>query len=147
MSSPAGRWRACGWGPKTAACVLLFALGRPAMPVDTHVYRVASRLPLIPPGTNSVRAHATLEALMDGDAERTYRFHVEMIAHGRAICQARKHQLSSASALQVTSDPPRRAYTMPAPTQAPKALNVAVVGCGEVAQCVHVSPIRSYRVY
>ena len=39
-----------GVGPKTAACVLLFALGRPAMPVDTHVYRVASRLPLIAPG-------------------------------------------------------------------------------------------------
>jgi endonuclease-3 len=78
-----------GVGPKTAACVLLFALGRPAMPVDTHVYRVASRLPLILPGTNPARAHATLEALMDGDAERTYRFHVEMISHGRAICHAR----------------------------------------------------------
>ncbi len=78
-----------GVGPKTAACVLLVALGRPALPVDTHVYRVASRLPLIPPGTNPVRAHATLETLMDGDAERTYRFHVEMIAHGRAICHAR----------------------------------------------------------
>ena len=78
-----------GVGPKTAACVLLFALGRPALPVDTHVHRVASRLPLIAPGTNPERAHATLEALMDGDAERTYRFHVEMIAHGRAICHAR----------------------------------------------------------
>src|SRR5579883_2163481 len=30
-----------GVGPKTAACVLMFALGRPAIPVDTHVYRVA----------------------------------------------------------------------------------------------------------
>lgn len=78
-----------GVGPKTAACVLLFALGRPAMPVDTHVYRVASRLPLFEPGTSPVRAHATLEALMDSDAERTYRFHVEMIAHGRALCHAR----------------------------------------------------------
>lgn len=78
-----------GVGPKTAACVLLFALGRPAMPVDTHVYRVARRLPLIDPDTNPMRAHATLEALMDGDAERTYRFHVEMISHGRAICHAR----------------------------------------------------------
>lgn len=78
-----------GVGPKTAACVLLFALGRPALPVDTHVYRVASRLPLVEPGTTPARAHATLEALMDDDAERTYRFHVEMIAHGRAICHAR----------------------------------------------------------
>jgi endonuclease-3 len=78
-----------GVGPKTAACVLLFALGRPALPVDTHVYRVAKRLPLIDPDTNPERAHATLEALMDGDAERTYRFHVEMIAHGRTLCHAR----------------------------------------------------------
>jgi endonuclease-3 len=78
-----------GVGPKTAACVLLFALGRPAMPVDTHVYRVAMRLGLIDERTNPERAHATLEDMMQGDANRTYRFHVEMIAHGRSICRAR----------------------------------------------------------
>ena len=39
-----------GVGPKTAACVLLFSLGRPAMPVDTHVHRVAGRLGLLDPG-------------------------------------------------------------------------------------------------
>ncbi len=78
-----------GVGPKTAACVLLFALGKPALPVDTHVYRVARRTGLIDERTNTDRAHATLEAMMDGDADRTYRFHMEMIAHGRAICHAR----------------------------------------------------------
>ncbi len=78
-----------GVGPKTAACVLLFALGRPALPVDTHVYRVSRRLGLIDETTNLTRAHATLEALMEGDAERTYRFHVEMISHGRTLCTAR----------------------------------------------------------
>ena len=36
-----------GVGPKTAACVLLFSLGRPVMPVDTHVHRLALRLGLI----------------------------------------------------------------------------------------------------
>ncbi len=36
-----------GVGPKTASCVLLFSLGMPAMPVDTHVHRVARRLGLI----------------------------------------------------------------------------------------------------
>lgn len=36
-----------GVGPKTVACVLMFALGMPAMPVDTHVFRVAMRLELI----------------------------------------------------------------------------------------------------
>jgi endonuclease III len=77
-----------GVGPKTAACVLLFAMGRPAFPVDTHVFRVARRLGLITDSTSPVRAHATLEAMMAGDANRTYRVHVEMIAHGRAICTA-----------------------------------------------------------
>ena len=38
-----------GVGPKTAACVLLFSLGKPALPVDTHVLRVARRLGLVPP--------------------------------------------------------------------------------------------------
>ena len=31
-----------GVGPKTAAIVLLFSLGLPAFPVDTHIYRVTS---------------------------------------------------------------------------------------------------------
>ena len=37
-----------GIGPKTAACVLLFSLGKPAMPVDTHVGRVMNRLGVVP---------------------------------------------------------------------------------------------------
>jgi endonuclease-3 len=45
-----------GVGPKTASCVLMFALGRPAMPVDTHVFRVAMRLGLIPERTPAARA-------------------------------------------------------------------------------------------
>jgi len=47
-----GRERLCalpGVGRKTAACVLMFSYGRPDIPVDTHVYRVASRLGLIRP--------------------------------------------------------------------------------------------------
>ena len=35
-----------GVGPKTTAIVLLFALGKPAFPVDTHIYRVTGRLGL-----------------------------------------------------------------------------------------------------
>ncbi len=49
-----------GVGPKTAACVLLFALGRPAMPVDTHVHRVAGRLGLLDPGVTAEAAHGVL---------------------------------------------------------------------------------------
>lgn len=77
-----------GVGPKTAACVLLFALGRPAMPVDTHVERVAKRLALIAPATTPERAHEQLERLVD--PALYYEFHMLLIKHGRRTCDARR---------------------------------------------------------
>jgi endonuclease III len=79
-----------GVGPKTAACVLLFSLGMPAMPVDTHVHRLAMRLGLIPAGTSAEAAHAHLERLIGDDRNRVYAFHMEAIAHGRQVCHARR---------------------------------------------------------
>ena len=75
-----------GVGPKTAACVLLFALGRPALPVDTHVHRVAQRLGLIDAKTGAAAAHEALEAQMT--SRQYYRFHVSVIRHGRRVCKA-----------------------------------------------------------
>jgi endonuclease-3 len=77
-----------GIGPKTAACVLLFALGKPALPVDTHVFRVAKRLGLIGPKVGADKAHALLEAALPSDAGQIYTFHIDMIRHGRRICHA-----------------------------------------------------------
>lgn len=77
-----------GVGPKTAACVLLFSLGRPALPVDTHVERVSKRLGLIPAKTTADQAHDLLEALVD--PTDYYRFHMLLIKHGRRTCAARK---------------------------------------------------------
>ena len=79
-----------GVGPKTAACVLLFSLGKPALPVDTHVHRVAKRIGLIGPKVGAEAAHEALEAGLGGDAARVYSFHLNAIAHGRAICTARR---------------------------------------------------------
>lgn len=76
-----------GVGPKTAAIVLLFALGRPALPVDTHVGRVAVRLGLVPPRMSADRAHDALEALLAAD--QVHAFHVGLIQHGRRACAAR----------------------------------------------------------
>jgi endonuclease III len=76
-----------GVGPKTAACVLMFALGRPALPVDTHVYRVARRLGLIGDKISADQAHAILESQVA--PEDTYAFHVALIKHGRHTCTAR----------------------------------------------------------
>jgi endonuclease-3 len=75
-----------GIGRKTAAIVLLFGFGRPALPVDTHVHRVALRLGLLPPRTDVERAHALLEASLRPD--EMYPFHVELIRHGRDTCRA-----------------------------------------------------------
>lgn len=77
-----------GVGPKTAAIVLLFSLNRPAFPVDTHVHRVTTRLGLIPEGTTAAKAHGLLEALVP--PEWYYAFHLDVIAHGRAVCKAHK---------------------------------------------------------
>jgi endonuclease-3 len=79
-----------GVGPKTAACVLLFNLGRPALPVDTHVYRLAGRLGLIPPGVSAERAHELLEAACP--PRLVYPFHVLLIQHGRRVCRARRSE-------------------------------------------------------
>ncbi len=76
-----------GIGPKSAAIVLLFALGRPAFPVDTHIHRLTRRLGLIPPQTDRERAHELLEALVPPDIY--YPFHINLIAHGRAVCHPR----------------------------------------------------------
>ena len=77
-----------GVGPKTAACVLMFNLGRPVLPVDTHVHRVSGRLGLIGPKTTADGAHDQLQALLDKD--QVYSFHVHLIEHGRRLCHARR---------------------------------------------------------
>jgi endonuclease-3 len=75
-----------GVGPKTAACVLLFACDHPALPVDTHVHRVARRLGLIGPKVTAEKAHEELTRLVPHLS--VYDFHVGLIRHGRRVCQA-----------------------------------------------------------
>jgi endonuclease-3 len=77
-----------GVGPKTAACVLMFALGRPALPVDTHVHRVAQRLGYVPATASAEKAHGLLEAVLA--PEDIYPFHIMLIKHGRRLCGARR---------------------------------------------------------
>ena len=75
-----------GVGMKTASCVLLFALGMPALPVDTHIFRVARRLGLIDSKVSVEQAHKLLEGLVPPDD--VYQFHVLLIEHGRQVCRA-----------------------------------------------------------
>lgn len=81
-----------GVGPKTAGCVLLFSLGRPALPVDTHVYRVSKRLGLIGSRITVDKAHELLENMVP--AEDIYQFHVHMVEHGRRVCKAQQPRCS-----------------------------------------------------
>lgn len=76
-----------GVGAKTAACVLMFNLGRPVLPVDTHVHRVSQRLGLIGPTRTADQAHDLLPRLLDDS--QIYSFHVHLIEHGRRTCHAR----------------------------------------------------------
>jgi endonuclease-3 len=77
-----------GVGPKTAAIVLCFSLGRPAFPVDTHVYRVTGRIGLRPERMTVEQAHPHLESLFPH--ETYYAAHLNIIRLGREICQARR---------------------------------------------------------
>jgi endonuclease-3 len=75
-----------GVGRKTASCVLLFSLGKPSLPVDTHIFRVAKRLGLIDPKVSIEKTHSLLQEQIA--PSKVYQFHVHMIEHGRKICHA-----------------------------------------------------------
>jgi len=77
-----------GVGPKTAACVLMFSFGKPVLPVDTHIHRVARRLSLVPANASRVKAQQILGAACP--PEVVYPFHVLMIKHGRIVCKAQR---------------------------------------------------------
>jgi endonuclease-3 len=77
-----------GVGPKTAACVLMFALGRPALPVDTHVHRVSQRLGFVPAKASAEKAHDILEAILE--PAMVFPFHISLIKHGRRLCRAQR---------------------------------------------------------
>lgn len=76
-----------GIGPKTAAIILLFSLNKPAFPVDTHVHRVSQRLGLIDKKTGREKAHEVLAEIVD--PVDYYPFHLQLIWHGRKVCEAR----------------------------------------------------------
>lgn len=77
-----------GVGRKTAACVLLFALGMRDVPVDTHVARVGTRLALFRQGAPFVELHDTMLAITPPGEE--LELHLNLLRHGRRTCYARR---------------------------------------------------------
>jgi endonuclease-3 len=91
LSVPAAQDYLCslpGVGRKTAACVLLFALGMRDVPVDTHVSRVGTRLGLFRPGAPFEEMHDEMLAITPRGQE--LEFHINLLRHGRRTCHARR---------------------------------------------------------
>lgn len=95
-----------GVGPKTAACVLLFACRKPVLPVDTHVLRLSQRLGLIGPRTGAALAHASLGRLVP--PRLVLDFHIQLIRHGRAVCSARRPRCEDCRLLDLCPEGPKR---------------------------------------
>ena len=76
-----------GVGPKTAACVLLFALNRPRFPVDTHVARILRRLGVVEDRATPVAIQEQMERQVPEDLKLG--LHLNLIEHGRKICSSR----------------------------------------------------------
>jgi endonuclease III len=77
-----------GVGRKTAACVLLFALGMRDVPVDTHVSRVGTRLGLFRSGAGFEELHDTMLVITPPGQE--LELHLNLLRHGRRACYARR---------------------------------------------------------
>lgn len=77
-----------GVGLKTARCVLMYSLGREVFPVDTHVRRVLSRIGIIRFERLSDKVQNSIQERVP--SELRYKLHINLVAHGRAICRAHK---------------------------------------------------------
>jgi endonuclease-3 len=106
-----------GIGPKTAAIILCFSLGLPAMPVDTHIYRVSQRLGLIGKKVTADQAHDILEPMVD--PEDVFAFHLYLINHGRQVCKALKPRCDSCVLAEVC--PSRGMFAHPGKRRRTKA--------------------------
>jgi endonuclease-3 len=94
-----------GVGPKTAACVLTFSMGRAAFPIDTHVHRIVRRLAWVGPKDSADRAHRNLTPRIP--PEIRYELHMALIRHGRTICKARAPRCSDCVLFDLCVEGPR----------------------------------------
>lgn len=94
-----------GVGPKTAACVLVFSMERPAFPVDTHVHRVTRRLGLIDEKMTAEQAYYVLAPRIP--PELRYDLHVALVVHGREICKPRMPLCSECVVFDLCETGPR----------------------------------------
>lgn len=77
-----------GVGRKTANVVEAVAFRKPAMPVDTHVFRVANRIGLVTDAKTPLETEKQLVKHIPAEILSTA--HHWLILHGRYVCMARK---------------------------------------------------------
>ena len=77
-----------GVGHKTASVVMAQAFGFPAMPIDTHIHRLAYRWTLST-GKNVAKTEKDLKRLFPKDS--CNKLHLQIIFFGREYCPARGH--------------------------------------------------------
>jgi endonuclease III len=76
-----------GVGLKSASVVANMAFGQPRIAVDTHIFRVANRIPLVLTRT-PLETQPALEAIVP--EEHLLNAHHWLILHGRYVCKARR---------------------------------------------------------
>jgi endonuclease III len=79
-----------GVGPKTSGCVLMFELRLPAMPVDTHIHRLAKRLEFVGGNISASQTQTWFETHLPDTWKARYEFHVNAFTHGRETCKAQR---------------------------------------------------------
>ena len=103
-----------GVGPKTANCVLVFGYGIPAIPVDTHVHRIANRL-----GVVRTKSPEETEAALRETVDERYWIPLNplLVQHGQNLCRPNRprcpdcpiaDQCATGRALTAGRNPPRR---------------------------------------
>jgi endonuclease-3 len=75
-----------GVGRKTASCVMVYGFRRPALPVDTHVHRIANRIGLVRTRVPEETERALCEVLPE---KYLMTCNELMVKHGQTICKPR----------------------------------------------------------
>lgn len=88
-----------GVGRKTANVIRAVAFHRPAMPVDTHVFRVANRIGLVQDTKTPLETEKELVKNIPSEVLSTA--HHWLILHGRYVCTARKPKCEACGIRQI----------------------------------------------
>jgi endonuclease-3 len=100
-----------GIGPKTAGCTLLFAFGKPILPIEKVMLRIARRMRLVKPRAGEAVAERVLTPLTR--PRDRYALHVLTFAHGKQFCRPRNPKCRECCLLEMCPYGQRRVRHQP----------------------------------